>query len=204
MNGRRNLDLDVSSMRGFNVAAFARRFALLAERPALLYPEPGQRAERVLADDTKGPLDVMLIGGADETDRVCAAAVATLKQDAPGTKPILSLLSVLPADYLLAIYHALPVERRGQCESNAVWAYHLRRIPDGVADAQGRLREFAEGGMVDVPEQVLEGDEAAAFRRFTDGLLRRSLGLPHDMTEDEEAIAAAGEAALADVTGNGD
>jgi hypothetical protein len=68
--------------RAFNVAALARRFTLLAERPALLYPEPEQRAERVLADNTKTPLDVMLIGGADETDRICAAAVAALKQDA--------------------------------------------------------------------------------------------------------------------------
>lgn len=189
--------------RAFSVAALARRFALLAERPTLLYPEPGERAERVLADDTKGPLDVMLIGGAGEVDRVCAAGVAALKQDAPGAKPVLSLLSVLPADYLLGIYFALPAERRGQCETDPVWAYHLRRVPDGVGDAQGCLRELAEGGVVDMPEQVLEGDEAAAFRQFTDGLLRRSLGLPHDLSETEEAIADAGVQALADVTGDG-
>jgi hypothetical protein len=187
----------------FNVATMARRFGLLAERPALLYPEAGQRAERVLADETKTPLDVMLIGGADETDRVCAAAVATLKQDAPQAKPVLALLSVLPADYLLAVYFALPEERRRQCESDPVWAYHLRRIPDGVAEAQAGLKALAESSLVDVPEQVLEAEEAAAFRHFTDGLLRRALGMPHDLSEDEEALAEAGEQALADVAGSG-
>lgn len=186
------------------VAAFARRFALLAERPALLYPEPGQRAERVLADDTKGPFDVLLIGGASEADRVCAAAVAALKQDAPGSKPVLSLLSVLPADYLLGIYYALPVERRGQCETDPVWAYALRHAPEGVGAAQERLRELAELDQADVPEQVLGGDEAAGFRQFTDGLLRRSLGMDADLTEAEEALAVVGSRALADVTGDGD
>jgi hypothetical protein len=57
--------------------------------------------------------------------------------------------------------------------------------------------------MVDMPEQVLEGDEAAAFRRFTNGLLRRSLGLPHELSEVEETIADAGAQALADVAGDG-
>jgi hypothetical protein len=188
--------------RAFNIAALARRFALLAERPALLYPEPEQRAERVLADDTKSPLDVMLIAGADEADRICAAAVAALKEDT--LFPVVSLLSVLPADYLLGIYFALPAERRGQCETDPVWAYHLRRVPEGVADAQGCLRELAEVDPDELPEQILETGEAAAFRRFTDGMLRRSLGMPHDLSDADEAIADAGVHALADVTGNGD
>jgi hypothetical protein len=188
----------------YRIAMQARRYALLAERPELLYPDPAVRAERVLADDAKTPLDVLLIGGADEADRVCAAAVAALQQDAPQAKPILDLLGVLPAEYLLGVYFALPEERRGQCEADAVWAYHLRRIPDGVRDAQGVLRELAEADLADVPELVLEGREAAAFRHFTDGLLRGHLGLPHDLTEDEEALAEVGAQALADVAGDGD
>jgi hypothetical protein len=194
----------MSDMNAYVIAGHARRFALLADRPALLYPEPGQRAERVLSDDTKSALDVMLIAGADEADRICAAAVAALKQDTPGTKPVLSLLSVLPAEYLLGVYFALPAERRGQCETDPVWAYHLRRVPEGVADAEGCLRELAEVDPAEqLPEQVLEGDEAAAFRQFTDGVLRRSLGMPHDLSEVEEEIADAGAQALADVAGDG-
>jgi hypothetical protein len=164
-------------MNTYVIAAHARRFGLLAERPALLYPEPGQRVERVLADDTKTPLDVMLVGGAGEADRICAAAVAALKQDAPQAKPILSLLSVLPAEYLLGVYYALPEERRGQCETDPVWAYRLRHAPDGVEEAMFALDNLAEADLMDLPEQVLEGDEAAAFRRFSEGLLREQLGV---------------------------
>lgn len=166
--------------RAFNVAAHARRFALLADRADLLYPDAGQRAERVLADDTKAPLDVLLIGGADETDRICAAAVATLRQDVPTAKPVLSLLSVLPAEYLLGIYHALPEEQRGQCETDPVWAYALRHAPEGVEHMQEALRELAELGVSDLPEQLLDADEAAAFRQFKDTLLRESLGMASD------------------------
>lgn len=167
-------------VRAFNVAAHARRFTLLADRIDLLYPDAAQRTERVLSDDTKTPLDVMLVGGADEADRICAVALAQLRGDTPQAKPVLSLLSVLPAERLLGVYFALPVDRRGQCETDPVWAYHLRRIPDGVADAQADLAELAEANVADVPEQLLEGDEAAEFRQFTDVLLRESLGMAGD------------------------
>lgn len=128
------------SGRAFNVAAMARRFAMLADRPELLYSERDQRAERVLSDDTKAPFDVMLLGGAGETDRVCAAAVAALRGDAPGTKPILSLLSVLPADYLLGIYFALPGDRRAQCQTDQTWAWHIDHAPDGIEEAGSLAR----------------------------------------------------------------
>lgn len=149
---------------------------MLADRPALLYPDSEQRAERALADDTKSPLDVMLIAGADEADRICAAAVAALKEDT--LFPVVSLLSVLPAERLLGVYFALPVERRGQCESDPVWAYHLRRVPDGIGDAEVCLRELAEVDPDDLPGCILESEEAAAFRKFSDGVLRQSLGMP--------------------------
>lgn len=162
----------MSDLNVYVIATRARRFGMLADRPALLYPNAEQRTERVLADDTKSAFDVMLLAGSSEADRVCAAAVATLRGDALGTKPILSLLSVLPADYLLGIYFALPVERRGQCESDPVWAYHLRRVPDGVEEASIALDTLAED---EAPELILEGDEAIEFRRLTDGLLRDEL-----------------------------
>lgn len=164
-------------MNVYVIAAHARRFGLLAERPALLYPEPSQRIERVMSDETKTPLDVMLLGGASEADRVCAAAVVALRQDAPQSEPVLSLLSVLPADYLLGVYFALPVERRGQCETDPVWAYHLRRVPDGIEEAMDVLDSLAEADLADLPEQILEGDEAAAFRRFSEDQLREQLGV---------------------------
>lgn len=169
----------MSDLNVYVIAGHARRFALLADRPDLLYPDTEQRADRVLSDDTKTPLDVMLLGGASEADRVCAAAVVALRQDAQ-SEPVLSLLSVLPADYLLGVYFALPVERRGQCETDPVWAYHLRRVPDGIEEAMDVLDSLAEADLADVPEAILEGDEAAEFRQFTDSLLRESLGMAGD------------------------
>lgn len=183
------------------IAAHARRFSLLADRPNLLYPDREQRTERILSDDTKGPLDVMLVGGADEADRVCAAGVVALRGDAPQAKPVLSLLSVLPAERLLGVYFALPSDRRGQCTSDPVWAYHLRRAPDGVEAAASALRGLAEA---DVPELLLEAEEAADFRHFSNALLRRSLGMSAELSDAEEAFAAAGEAALAEVLADGD
>lgn len=61
-----------------------------------------------------------------------------------------------------------------------MWAYVLRHAPDGVGHAEEALRELAEPDLSDVPEQLLEADEAAAFRQFTDGLLRESLGMASD------------------------
>lgn len=66
------------------------------------------------------------------------------------------------------------------------------------------MQELIELGAADMPEQILEPDEAAAFRRFKDGLLRRALGMPHDLNKAEEALAEAGEAALAELAGDGD
>jgi hypothetical protein len=162
------------------IAAHTRRFTLLADRPDLLYPEPGQRAERVLADDTKAPLDKMLVAGASDSDLVCAAAVAMLRQVVPKPEPILSLLSVLPAERLLGIYYALPEDRREQCEEDDVWAYHLRHAPDGIEFAQEALADIAVVDLADVPEQALGPDEGAAFRRVTQRLMRESLGMAGD------------------------
>ncbi len=194
---------DAERKRAFWIAVQARRYALLAERPDLLYPEPGLRAERVVQDEARSPLDVMLLAGVDEAGRLCASAVAALSRDAPQAKPILDLLAVLPADYLLGIYFALPEERRGKCEADPVWAYHLRRIPEGVTEAALTLRSTALDNPADVGDQVLDPQEAADFRQFSEELMRRELGMPHDLSEAEEALALAGAGALADVLGDG-
>lgn len=190
---------DAERERAFLIAAQARRFALLAERPELLYPDEALRAERLVHDDTRSHMDVVLLAGMGELDRLCAAAVSMLNRDAPHSKPILDLLGVLPADYLLSIYFALPDERRGQCGRDGVWAYHLRRIPDGVEEAMVTLESLATvENAEEVAGLLLKPEEAEGFRRFSEALLRRSLDLPHDLTEDEEALVVAGERALAD------
>lgn len=187
----------------YRIAALARRYALLAERPELLYPDPAVRAERLM-ESSKGQLDVVLLASVSETDRLCANAVAMLNRDAPQSKPILDLLGVLPVDYLLGVYFALPQERRGQCESDPVWAYHLRRVPEGVTEAANALLALTVDDPEDVADQILEPHEAAEFRQFSEGLLRRAIGASHDLSEGDVALAVAGERALADVAGDGD
>jgi hypothetical protein len=191
---------DAEREYAYRIAAQARRYALLGERPELLYPDRAVRAERLM-ESGKAQLDVVLLAEMDEADRLCANAVAVLNRDAPQAKPILDLLGVLPADYLLGVYFALPQERRGQCESDPVWAYHLRRVPEGVGEAANALLALTLGDPEDVADQILEPYEAAEFRRFSEGLLRRAISAPHDLSEDDEALAVMGEQALA---GDGD
>ncbi len=162
---------DAEHESAFLIAAQARKYALLSERPELLYPDPAVREERLM-ESGKAPLDIALLAGADEADRLCAAAVAMLNRDAPQAKPVLDLLGVLPAEYLLGVYFALPKERRGQCESDAVWAYHLRRVPEGVSEAANALLDLTLDRPEDLADQILEPHEAAEFRRFSEGLLR--------------------------------
>lgn len=156
--------------QAYAIAARSRRYALLAERPDLLYPDPAARTERLIASG-KAAFDVALLAGVDEADRLCAGAVAMLNREAPQAKPILDLLAVLPAEYLLGVYFALPMERRRQCESDPVWAYHLRRVPDGVGEAANALLGLAEDDTLAAADEILEGHEAIAFRRFSDDLL---------------------------------
>lgn len=189
--------------QAFTIAAQARRYALLSERPELLYPDPAVRAARLL-EGNRAPLDVVLLATVSDADRLCAAAVAMLSREVPQARPILDLLAVLPAESLLGVYFALPKERRRQCESDPVWAYHLRRVPDGVSEAADTLLALTQDEPVDMAHQVLEPDEAAEFRRFSEGLLRRTIGAPHDLSETDEFMADAGERALADVMADGD
>ncbi len=193
----------MSDGRAFAIAAQARRYALLSERPELLYPDPAVRAQR-LVESSKAPLDVVLLATVTDTDRLCAAAVAMLSRDAPQSKPILDLLGVLPADNLLGVYFALPQERRRQCEADAVWAYHLRRVPDGISEAANALLALTLDDPQDTADQILEPAEAADFRRFSEGLLRRTIGAAHDLSERDEALADAGQRALDAVTSDGD
>lgn len=157
--------------RAYAIAARSRRYALLAGRPDLLYPDQAVRADR-LVESGKSPFDVALLAGVDEADRLCASAVALLNRDAPQAKPILDLLAVLPAEYLLGVYFALPVERRGQCEADANWAYHLRRVPEGVGEATNALLALADDDTLDTADQILEAQEAVRFRQFSDDLMR--------------------------------
>jgi hypothetical protein len=189
-------------MNTYEVAAQARKFRLLAERPELLYPDVEVRVERLLNDDNRPELDIVLLAEADDQDRLCATAVAMMSKDdctRRRAEPILTLLGTLPAKDIVAMYHALPRDRRWVVDRDAVWQYHLHHAPD-ITDAVATLNDLAADDDV---AQILEPQEAAEYQDFTRHLLRRAIQAPHELSADEEALAEAGEEALADVTGDG-
>ena len=124
----------------------ARRFALLARRPEFLL-DRSTRAEHALADDVPPGalhlLDAAMVIEASELDRLCASAVAAI---AAGRRPLALLLDVLgnlDPDRILAMYWALPSERREAVMSDPVWAYHVNRSPD-LRDEEANVRDLID------------------------------------------------------------
>lgn len=172
--------------RAFVIAGQARRFRLLADRVELLYPDRERRIEHA-TEPTRNTLDALLAGGASEADRVCAAAVRMLRKPGARRAELLDLLGTLSLDNLLGIYFALPPDRRAVLESDPVWAYHVHRAPEGVAEA-----EFVLDGIASDSAPMPDGDDPGlqAFRRKVQ---KRILGEPVEMTPVEEACVTAGE-----------
>ena len=84
-----------------------------------------------------------MVIGASELDRLCASAVATI---AAGRRPLGVLLDVLgnlDPDRILAMYWALPPERREAVMSDPVWAYHVHRSPD-LRDEEANIRDLID------------------------------------------------------------
>jgi hypothetical protein len=195
--------------RAGNIALLSRRLLLLSHAPSLLYGSPKARmrealtatraGEKVLTMDQRHhPLNMLLAAGADDTDRVCAAAVQKVRERGTTTaRAALDLVNLLPADHLLAIYYALPEDKRELCERDPVWAHHLREAPDGIEDL---MEMFAELVAEDCEERLpLETLEARDYQAFSEGVLREFMGwppwdaTPHGLSEEEQALAQIGE-----------
>jgi hypothetical protein len=176
--------------RGAEVALMARRSQLLAARPELLYAARPERAERALRpDDGRHPLDVILLAGSSDLDTICAAAVARLARRY--SADLVAVVGALPPDYLLAVHYALPMENRRPCGRDEVWAYHVAHGPQDVDEYLVGLDAFVQEPLPE-PEGLTAAD-AEGFRTFSNNMLRRAVGMPHDMTDQDEHIAAAGE-----------
>ncbi|MBI2690561.1 MAG: hypothetical protein HYX29_01255 [Solirubrobacterales bacterium] len=95
-------------------------------------------------------------------------------------KAILDLLGTFEPERLLAIYFALPEDRRKIVRrGDGVWAYRIERAPEGIEEAGF----FLEDMNVTDPEPVPQ--ELADFRRER----RRFLaGLPHELSPNEMAM----------------
>jgi hypothetical protein len=180
------------------IAMLARLYRVLAERPELLTASRGELIERTLAAQvTIGEFDRTLILHASELDRLCAHAVRSLAQRAPGA--VLDMLCVLHADRLAAMYYALPDGRRETVRRDPAWAYQIEHAPPGTAEAVAEVERCAHAVQQTAAHlAALTAQAPRAAREDTErwdrAMLRHEVGLPVLMTDAEhELIAQADE-----------
>jgi hypothetical protein len=81
-------------------------------------------------------LDATLVHQAGELDILCGYAVALLSRPAGRTAELLDLLGMLDPDHLLAVYFALPEDRRHAVMRDFVCAYHVHRAPAAAIESR--------------------------------------------------------------------
>jgi hypothetical protein len=179
----------------------ARRFRLLARSLA-----KGGDLDEALTGWSE-PLDALLVGGANEFERQCGQAVATLEAERPMPDSVLDWTKGLPPDTASATYYALSEARQVPLAFYAVWI----RPVDGVEDVMATFEELVEEASI-MPVSALSGtpveykiawrDAAIECADFRTRALRRHFGLDADLTPEEEAIIDEGEAYLELVLGS--
>lgn len=181
----------------FRVAIQARRFALVADDPRYLSWDRSKRAKAVASNRELDSFDALLIGGASESDRICASAVRLLRRSDPTiNRIVLDLLATLPGEYLASVYYAIPRERQFALRKAL---YDLGRhdcLPSGTQEVEA-ARRFLDELTGDRPSYLdeLDPEEAEEFDAFTDKLLARQFGLPAELTDEEKGLAEAGRMA---------
>jgi hypothetical protein len=118
--------------RAFKIATLAHGYALLARRPELWTNNVGERITRATSDEGPGRLsafDAILVAQSGSIDRLCAYAVVVLSRKGGRTSELLDVLGMLDADRVLAIYYALPDDRRAVVARDNAWAFHISRAP---------------------------------------------------------------------------
>jgi hypothetical protein len=131
--------------RVFKVAALARGYALLARRPEFWTSDVSERLAHGTSDDGPGRLsafDSIMVAQSGPIDRVCAYAVVVLSRKGGRTTEVLDVLGMLDPDRLVAIYYALPEQRREVVLRDPAWAYHLHQAPR--AQIAAALRDLEE------------------------------------------------------------
>ena len=129
-----------SPARLFTITTHARRFELLARRPEFRSPDRLARIDYALSPDAVEPLhllDVALVVGASDVDRMCGYAVAQMRTRRVAGD-VLDVLGMLDADRIVGMYYALPDDKRAAVRrSDGVWSHHVsaveRYMPDAIA-----------------------------------------------------------------------
>jgi hypothetical protein len=160
--------------RALNIALYARRFRLLAERGEYMREDSDDRYAAVTERRSCGPLnplDAAQIAVSDDVDRTCGYAVRVLSgaQGTPrGMRVLLDVLGMLDRDRVCGMYYALPPEKRRVADSDYVWAYYVREVerdmPGALAQVEesrrplraGRLGRRARAGQVRLSPRALQ------------------------------------------------
>jgi hypothetical protein len=118
--------------RAYEIALLARAYRILARRPELWTHDRAERVRHALNDDGPGrlsALDAVLAFQTGKLDVLCAYAVAKLRRPGERNASVLDLLGMLDPNRIVAIYYALPDERRHVATRDPVWAYHVGNAP---------------------------------------------------------------------------
>ncbi len=170
--------------RALNIALLARLYRLLADRPEFLCRERVDRIDRTGADALPLPmtvLDTTSVERAGELDRMCGYAVRVLRAGA--SKSLLDVLGMLEPDRIVAMYYALPAERRRSVLRDGAWVYQVAHAPEGIEDAEREVAELADEPIVP------PGEIAGEVERWQREQRRRRAGLDHDLTRQEVELA---------------
>lgn len=166
----------------------ARRFRLLARYGGYLGPYAS-------------PLDIILVEGASEVERLCGQLTKQLAE--PGSiQKALGLLNELGDEHRLGIYYALPENRRLPLEHMTDWARREFAV-EARLTALDELAEESGGPIEDEYDPSRSKEDRIAFlllakksARFRTEMTYRNLGVDHDLSPREEAIADAANTAF--------
>jgi hypothetical protein len=124
--------------RAYRIAFLAHGYEVLARRPELCTPDRDHRLWHALTDEGPGPLrmlDAASVNDAGEVDMLCAYAVRLLRRPGIRTRELLDLLGMLDPDRIVAIYYALPLDRRHAFRRDPACAYHVNHAPTDEIEA---------------------------------------------------------------------
>ncbi|MFY9488057.1 MAG: hypothetical protein WAP35_05095 [Solirubrobacterales bacterium] len=163
-------------MDTLEIASWTRLYRLLADRPEFRRADLGERIDATSDEEVPlGALDRVLIERSSELDRLCGYAVGKIARGGKAVE-ILDVLGTLDPARIVAMYYALPKDRRRIVEKDPAWCFHVANAPDGVEEVEFRLDEF------DLKDDGPIPPELENFRRER---RRYKAGLPHDLSPAE-------------------
>lgn len=163
-------------MNAERIALHARMYRLLADRPEYGRRDRAERVAVVVDSQVRlGLYDEALIASADEPALLCGYAVRSLGTTRRAIA-LLDVLGTLHPERLVAMYHAVPANRRRRLLSDPVWAHHIARAPhEEIADHAERIGRLADtsarcdtahaNALAHSPEARQAHTFARAFRR---------------------------------------